>query len=122
MVPIRLQISMLCPSGHVSVLQDSVRQVAEVIQAHGGCTEGWRDLRQSKWRLTKGDEQLDHTYATSQPPHHISDEPLSELTCCIYKVLCCALALSWQLLVETACCALGPELTPHAQASAAMHC
>ena len=48
--------------------------------------EGWRDLTFSKWRLTKGDEQLDFTYASSDPPHHISDEAVSELTYCIYKV------------------------------------
>jgi hypothetical protein len=47
---------------------------------------GWRDLWKTKWRLAKGDEQLQITYASSQPPHHISDEALTELAVCIYQV------------------------------------
>ena len=45
---------------------------------------GWRDLRRTKWRLAKGDEQLDASYARSHPAHHVNDEPLSELAVCIY--------------------------------------
>ena len=47
---------------------------------------GWRDLRRTKWRLAKGDEQLQVTFRGSHPPHHISDEALSELAVCIYQV------------------------------------
>ncbi|TMW67629.1 hypothetical protein Poli38472_011249 [Pythium oligandrum] len=44
---------------------------------------GWRDLTKSKFRLNKGDQQLDLTYANSVVPHHIT-ESLSEITYYIY--------------------------------------
>ena len=44
---------------------------------------GLRDLTKSKFRLSKGDAQLETTYKHSDPPHHIP-ESLSELTYYIY--------------------------------------
>ena len=57
---------------------------------------GWRDFTKSKYRLNKGDSQLDFTYEVTRmgssdtsvglgvlPPHHISDL-LSDLTCYVY--------------------------------------
>lgn len=46
----------------------------------------FRDLTKSKFRLTKGDAQLDHTY-TSEEPHHITNL-LTDLTYYSYKARC----------------------------------
>ncbi|GFR53107.1 hypothetical protein Agub_g15816, partial [Astrephomene gubernaculifera] len=50
----------------------------------GGSGGGWHELTQSRYRQSKGDLQLDMTYSTSEVPHHIPQEPLSELSYCIY--------------------------------------
>ncbi|KAJ8926519.1 hypothetical protein NQ314_021121 [Rhamnusium bicolor] len=49
------------------------------------CGKNWRDLKKSKYRLNKGDRQLDLTYDTSQTqvPHHVSDV-LSSITYYVY--------------------------------------
>jgi hypothetical protein len=101
-----------------------------MLLAGGGV--GYRDLTQTKFRLKKGDEQLDFTFSSGlgPNPHHIT-EMLSEITyyvymarrtpiptlrrvvrtnfvvrcCCGCAVLCCALlcaAVLWLWL----CCAV----------------
>ncbi|KAB0793224.1 hypothetical protein PPYR_12844 [Photinus pyralis] len=49
------------------------------------CGKNWRDLKKSKYRLNKGDRQLDLTYEHShaQVPHHVSDV-LSPITYYVY--------------------------------------
>ncbi|KAG5877633.1 hypothetical protein JTB14_030031 [Gonioctena quinquepunctata] len=49
------------------------------------CGKNWRDLKKSKYRLNKGDHQLDLTYdnCQSQVPHHVSDV-LSSITYYVY--------------------------------------
>ncbi|XP_053607519.1 WD repeat-containing protein 81 isoform X2 [Plodia interpunctella] len=51
------------------------------------CGKNWRDLSKSKYRLNKGDRQLDMTYDVSagsgQIPHHVTDA-LTDITCYVY--------------------------------------
>ena len=53
--------------------------VHDSLGTHGGL----RDLTKTKFRLSKGDAQLETTYRHSDPPHHVP-ESLSELTYYIY--------------------------------------
>ena len=63
----------------------------------------WRDLKRSKYRLNKGDRQLDLTYESTQTqvPHHVSDV-LSSITYFVYmarrtpkSVLCRNIRTVW---------------------------
>ena len=49
-----------------------------------GGSPGWRDLTRSKWRLAKGDEQLDFSYHSSEVPHHVAAECVSDVAVCVY--------------------------------------
>ena len=66
----------------------------------------------TKWRLCKGDDQLDFTYRSAPIPHHISDQAMSELAVCIYKVPPRPLLPSLGPSSLT-CQALFPNVHPH---------
>lgn len=80
----------------VSDLLDKVSDDGELLDGVGGLAaaavptsatdrrrEGWRDLTMTKFRLKKGDAQLDQSYAKAHPRHHIP-ESLSDLTLTVY--------------------------------------
>ncbi|XP_059059131.1 WD repeat-containing protein 81 [Achroia grisella] len=75
-----------------------------VTDFHSRCGKNWRDLTKSKYRLNKGDRQLDMTYemnCSDQIPHHVSDA-LTDITCYVYlarrtpkEVLCKYVRNNW---------------------------
>lgn len=73
-----------------------------------GSSGGWADLSCSRYRQAKGDLQLDMTYESSIPRHHISNEPLSELSYCIAK----ARVLPKSLLVKAVRATFRPREYP----------
>ncbi|DAZ92413.1 TPA: hypothetical protein N0F65_000197 [Lagenidium giganteum] len=70
--------------------------VTDFSQRHGG----WRDLTKSKFRINKGDSQLDRTYESSMIPHHITEsvDSLSEITYYIYMARRTPMALLRQVV------------------------
>ena len=63
-------------------------------------------MSRTKWRLTKGDEQLDHAFASLG--HHVSDDCLSAVAVCAYT----ARRLPLAVLAETVRASVVPEEYP----------
>lgn len=78
------------------------------ISALVGPTGGLRDLSMSKFRLSKGDAQLETTYKHSEPSHHVP-ESISELTYYIYM----ARRTPMQVLKRVVRDVFVPEHYPH---------
>ncbi|XP_045535632.1 WD repeat-containing protein 81 [Papilio machaon] len=80
-----LQLNML--AGRSASDPQAHFMVPWVTDFNSRCGRNWRDLSKSKYRLNKGDRQLDMTYdvtsANGQIPHHVSDA-LSDITCYVY--------------------------------------
>jgi len=69
-------------------ITDFSQQILDPNDMHAALgTGGWRDLSKSKYRLTKGDIQLDNSFKYATPSHHLQ-EALSDISYAVYKARC----------------------------------
>ncbi|KAL3781906.1 hypothetical protein HJC23_004091 [Cyclotella cryptica] len=60
---------------------------SELVPEDHALSSPWRDLTKTKYRLHKGDEQLDQSYLHASPAHHVP-ETISDLTYTVYRARC----------------------------------
>ncbi|KAI8435701.1 hypothetical protein MSG28_003952 [Choristoneura fumiferana] len=95
------------------------------------CGRNWRDLTKSKYRLNKGDRQLDLTYdvasCADQIPHHVTDA-LSDITCYVYlarrtpkEILCKHVRNKWDLGIPSWASCAEDFITKHREALESTH-
>jgi serine/threonine protein kinase len=78
--------------------ESGIRQLSLSSKKSRPSSELRRDLTKTKFRLSKGDNQLELTYRHSEPPHHVP-ESLSELTYYIYMARRTPMHVSYHVLV-----------------------